>query len=51
MSVSEPLPKGQNNLFELMYDWISDEAAVYPYDAIYREDETVEQNRRRAPRR
>ncbi len=41
----QPLPKGSNNLFELMYDWISDEDAVYPYDAVYREDETVEQDR------
>jgi PDZ domain-containing protein len=43
--VSQPLPKGENNLFELMYDWVSDERAVYPYDAVYREDETVEENR------
>lgn len=43
--VSQPLPKGENNLFELMYDWVSDENAVYPYDAVYREGETVEQNR------
>lgn len=43
--VSQPLPKGENNLFELMYDWISDESAVYPYDAVYREGETVEENR------
>ena len=43
--VSQPLPKGSNNLFELMYDWGSDEDAVYPYDAVYRKDETVEQNR------
>src|SRR6478609_6912149 len=43
--VSQPLPKGENNLFELMYDWVSDENAVYPYDAVYRKDETVEQNR------
>jgi PDZ domain-containing protein len=43
--VSQPLPKGSNNLFELMYDWVSDEDAVYPYDAVYRKDETVEQNR------
>jgi PDZ domain-containing protein len=43
--VSQPRPEGKNNLFELMHDWISDEAAVYPYDAVYREDETVEQNR------
>ncbi len=43
--VSQPRPEGKNNLFELMRDWVSDEAAVYPYDAVYREDETVEQNR------
>ena len=43
--VSQPRPKGKNNLFELMRDWISDESAVYPYDAVYRKDETVEQNR------
>ena len=43
--VSQPRPEGKNNLFELMHDWLSDEAAVYPYDAVYREDETVEQNR------
>jgi PDZ domain-containing protein len=43
--VSQPKPEGSNNLFELMHDWISDEDAVYPYDAVYRQDETVEQNR------
>src|SRR3954471_4384200 len=43
--VSQPEPKGRNNLFELMHDWISDEDAVYPYDAVYRQGETVEQNR------
>src|SRR4029078_1744016 len=43
--VSQPLPKGENNIFELMYDWISDEDAVYPYDAVHRQGETVEQNR------
>lgn len=43
--VSQPRPEGKNNLFELVHDWISDEAAVYPYDAVYRQDETVEQNR------
>ena len=43
--VSQPKPDGRNNLFELMHDWISDEDAVYPYDAVYRQDETVEQNR------
>ena len=43
--VSQPLPKGENNLFELMAAWLSDEDAVYPYDAVYRKGETVEQNR------
>lgn len=43
--VSQPRPEGRNNLFELMHDWISDEDAVYPYDAVYRQDETVEQNK------
>jgi len=44
--VSQPEPKGNNNLFELMRDWVSDEDAVYPYDAVYRQGETVEQNRK-----
>ena len=43
--VSQPKPEGRNNLFELMQDWVSNEDAVYPYDAVYRQDETVEQNR------
>jgi PDZ domain-containing protein len=43
--VSQPRPEGTNNLFELMHDWISDEAAVYPYDAVYQPSETVEQNK------
>jgi PDZ domain-containing protein len=43
--VSQPKPEGRNNLFELMHDWMSDEDAVYPYDAVYRQDETVEQNK------
>jgi PDZ domain-containing protein len=43
--VSQPKPKGTNNLFELMHDWISDEDAVYPYEAIYTKETTVEQNR------
>ncbi|MGB0101086.1 MAG: PDZ domain-containing protein [Nocardioides sp.] len=43
--VSQPRPEGTNNLFELVRDWVSDEAAVYPYDSVYRQDETVEQNR------
>lgn len=38
-------PKADNNLFELMRDWVSDEDAVYPYEAVYSEDDTVEQNR------
>jgi PDZ domain-containing protein len=43
--VSQPRPKGRNNLFELMHDWASDEDAVYPYNAIYADHQTVEQNR------
>lgn len=43
--VSQPRPQGSNNLFELMRDWASDEDAVYPYDAVYRQDETPEQNK------
>ncbi|MEP9361663.1 PDZ domain-containing protein [Nocardioides sp. CN2-186] len=39
-------PDAHNNIFELMHDWISRSNAVYPYDAIYREDETPEQNRK-----
>ena len=39
-------PKADNNLFELMHDWVSDEDAVYPYEAVYSRDETVEDNRR-----
>src|SRR3954465_29073 len=42
--VSQPKPEGKNNLFELMHDWVSDEDAVYPYDAVYRRNETVEEN-------
>lgn len=44
--VSQPEPKGSNSLFELMRDWLSDEDAVYPYDAVYHKGETVEQNRK-----
>jgi len=43
--VSQPKPEAHNNLFELMCDWVSDENAVYPYDAVYQEGETVETNR------
>jgi PDZ domain-containing protein len=35
-------PQAKLRLFELMRDWISSEDAVYPYDAIYQPDETVE---------
>lgn len=38
-------PDAHNTLFELMKDWVSSSSAVYPYDAIYRKDETAEQNR------
>ncbi len=43
--VSQPKPEARNNLFELMYDWVSDENAVYPYDAVYQKGETVKTNR------
>ena len=43
--VSQPQPRGRNNIFELMHDWISREDAVYPYNAVYSPDETVEQNK------
>ncbi|MDF1602197.1 PDZ domain-containing protein [Nocardioides sp. YIM 152315] len=38
-------PDAHNTLFELMQDWISSSSAVYPFDAIYRDDVTTEQNR------
>ncbi len=38
-------PDAKVNLFEVMADWISDEASVYPYKAVYRPDETTEQSR------
>jgi PDZ domain-containing protein len=38
-------PDAKVNLFELMHDWISREDSVYPYKAVYRPDETTEQNR------
>ncbi|MFC7496953.1 MULTISPECIES: PDZ domain-containing protein [unclassified Nocardioides] len=34
-----------NSIFELMQDWISASSAVYPFDAIYPEGGTVEQDR------
>src|SRR5918999_1025196 len=35
-------PGGRVNLFEVMGAWLSDEEAVYPYDAVYAPDETAE---------
>jgi PDZ domain-containing protein len=42
--VSQPRP-AEVTLAELMHDWLSPEDAVYPYKAVYRPDETTEQNR------
>ena len=39
-------PDARVNLFELMRDWLSPDASVYPYDAVYRQHETTAQNRR-----
>jgi Lon-like protease len=39
-------PRAKVTLFELMHDWISPEASVYPYKAVYQQDETTEENRR-----
>ncbi|MGZ4457312.1 MAG: YlbL family protein [Nocardioides sp.] len=41
--VSQPKPT-KVTLLELMRDWVSDEDAVYPYDAVYQKDVTPEQN-------
>jgi PDZ domain-containing protein len=38
-------PDARVNLFELMHGWLSREDSVYPYKAVYRPDETTEQNR------
>ncbi len=38
-------PGARNTLPELLRDWISRDKAVYPYDAIYQEDETPEQSK------
>ena len=35
-------PGARVSLLELMRDWVSSDDAVYPYDAIYRPDETAE---------
>ena len=37
-------PDAKVTLFELMRDWISREDSVYPYKAVYRPQETVQQN-------
>jgi PDZ domain-containing protein len=37
-------PDAKVNLFELMHDWISGEDSVYPYQAVYQENTTTEQN-------
>ncbi|WP_435743183.1 YlbL family protein [Nocardioides sp. SYSU DS0663] len=37
-------PKAEVNLFEVMADWISDEDAVYPYDAVYDRGTTNEES-------
>jgi PDZ domain-containing protein len=39
-------PDARVNLFELMRDWVSPDASVYPYDAVYQPDETTAENRR-----
>jgi PDZ domain-containing protein len=38
-------PDAKVNLFELMHDWVSREDSVYPYQAVYQENTTTEQNR------
>lgn len=38
-------PEGRLNLLEAMSAWISDEDALYPHDAIYRQDETQEESK------
>jgi PDZ domain-containing protein len=38
-------PDAKVNLFEVMSDWISSEDSVYPYEAVYQEGLTTEQNR------
>ncbi len=37
-------PKQKNSLLELMATWLNGDNAVLPYDAVYQEDETPEQN-------
>ena len=38
-------PDARVNLFELMRDWLSPDASVYPYRAVYQQDETTAENR------
>lgn len=38
-------PGGRVTLWEAMGAWLDDERAIYPYDAIYRPDETAEDSR------
>ncbi|GEP38827.1 hypothetical protein NPS01_24900 [Nocardioides psychrotolerans] len=40
------VPKLRKNLFDLMFVWAKSDDAVYPYDAVYGEDETPESNDR-----
>lgn len=37
-------PKKENSLLELMATWLNGDNAVLPYDAVYQEDETPEEN-------
>ncbi|WP_121255424.1 PDZ domain-containing protein [Nocardioides ferulae] len=37
-------PRAEVSLMELMGDWISRDSAVYPYSAVYDEDETPEES-------
>lgn len=37
--------KSRIGLLELMRDWVSSDDAVYPYDAVYRPDETAEDSK------
>ncbi len=40
------VPKVRKNLFDLMLVWAKSDDAVYPYDAVYGEDDTPESNDR-----
>ncbi len=43
-TVSVSRPRSRINLYTLMANWFDGEDAVYPYDAVYPDDETPEQN-------